>query len=444
MQFGLSQDLPGLVTHLSNFTEKGAWDDYNKSLDGLKLYIPSRLATTSVTARYQDWWLKSVSEFGQVVQKLGAGFRAKLKRCRKRRKAKNVRFEIKKGKIGDCGGSTSREVTLSELFQKELMKRKNCSTARNRAKVEVTDEEDETRSEAEKIAIVIPPDENNSSEPPIGSIEKNGEKQRDDSGLCDKFASEDETVANQEIEQRSEEKEEETASKVENTMVLVLSNEINSSDPPLVACTNERIPEIVVSPPETRQNCDGEADVNGSNAETKTMIDDGTKEEVCLLCGNREKQRDDSSRCQKIASEDETVELHNIEQRNEENDDETVLFPSDENNSSDLSLVASHGEIVETAVSPQETRQNCDVNGSYTEEKTMIDDRTKEEECLIHENGENQEEKLCSEVKKEEEETDERLKQRKIAIEKIALKLEARMAKVEKSLVTIRDWKTRG
>ncbi|KAL1191796.1 putative serinePthreonine-protein phosphatase 7 long form [Cardamine amara subsp. amara] len=63
MQFGLAQDLPDLVTnHSSNFTEKEAWDDYNKSLDGLKLYIPSRLDTASVAARYQDWWMKTVSE----------------------------------------------------------------------------------------------------------------------------------------------------------------------------------------------------------------------------------------------------------------------------------------------------------------------------------------------------------------------------------------------
>ncbi|VVB00774.1 unnamed protein product [Arabis nemorensis] len=102
MQLGLAQDLPGLVTHHSDFTEKEAWDDYNKSLYGLNLYMPSRLATTSVTARYRDWWLKSVSKFYgyeetfnasnriddvspkvlslcQVLQKLGGGFPAKFK-----------------------------------------------------------------------------------------------------------------------------------------------------------------------------------------------------------------------------------------------------------------------------------------------------------------------------------------------------------------------------
>ncbi|VVB00777.1 unnamed protein product [Arabis nemorensis] len=44
MQFGLNQDLPGLITRHVNFTEKEAWEDYNKSLNGLKLYMPSCLA----------------------------------------------------------------------------------------------------------------------------------------------------------------------------------------------------------------------------------------------------------------------------------------------------------------------------------------------------------------------------------------------------------------
>ncbi|KAL1220891.1 putative serinePthreonine-protein phosphatase 7 long form [Cardamine amara subsp. amara] len=124
-QFGLDQDLPGLVTHYRNFTEKEAWDDYSKSLDGLNIYMPSRLDRGSVTAKYQDWWLKSVSEFmgskdtqreptetynarnrfdycdedddddddaspkvlplSQVVQKLEQGFPAKCRRSRMRR-----------------------------------------------------------------------------------------------------------------------------------------------------------------------------------------------------------------------------------------------------------------------------------------------------------------------------------------------------------------------
>ncbi|VVB00564.1 unnamed protein product [Arabis nemorensis] len=466
MQFGLSQDLPGLVTHHSDNTEKEAWDDYDKSLDGLKLYIPSRLASTSVTARYQDWWLKSVSEF----QSSEEGFQVNLERCRKRRKAKNVRSKKKKGKIGDCGGSTSREVTLSELFQKELAQRtrehlrnkrfkraredgfngklERCRKRRKANNVRSDLKKDKigdcggstsrevplselfqkelakSRSEHLRSKRACEDDDDDSSmdcyddnitiAEIIKSRKKTGgdafeslgkrsrhEEDNNDSGLVQKPASEDENVVPQEIEPRIEvNDEEETGNEAEKITVVIPSDGNNSSEPP--TGSNGLTIEIFVSPQE------------------------------------------------KFGCEDETVATQEIEQRREEKEEETgietekivVVIPSDENNSSDPSHLAFNGGLVETAVSPQETRQNCDVNGSDTEEKTMIDDGTKKEECLIHINGENQREKLRSEVKKEEE-IDERLKQRKLAIEEIALKLEARIMKMEKSLTKIRDWKTK-
>ncbi|KAF3516740.1 hypothetical protein DY000_02059164 [Brassica cretica] len=112
MQFGLAQDLPGLVTRHGDLTEKEAWDDYNKSLDGLKLYMPSRLASGSVTVRYRDWWVKSVSEMqkettddddvgvspkvlplSQVVQNLEEGFPATRTRSSMRRLANKDKID---------------------------------------------------------------------------------------------------------------------------------------------------------------------------------------------------------------------------------------------------------------------------------------------------------------------------------------------------------------
>ncbi|XP_022151001.1 uncharacterized protein LOC111019021 [Momordica charantia] len=49
-QFGLDQDLPGCVL-ISN---------KNNTLGSLKLYIPPRLYEAQVTARYLDWWKKSM------------------------------------------------------------------------------------------------------------------------------------------------------------------------------------------------------------------------------------------------------------------------------------------------------------------------------------------------------------------------------------------------
>lgn len=58
MQFGLAQDPP--TNHRSNFREK---EDYNRPIDGSKKHIPSRLTTASASAaRYRDLWMKSVKE----------------------------------------------------------------------------------------------------------------------------------------------------------------------------------------------------------------------------------------------------------------------------------------------------------------------------------------------------------------------------------------------
>ncbi|CAL9218531.1 unnamed protein product [Arabidopsis halleri] len=375
MQFGLAQDLPGLVTDPSTFTEKEAWDDYNKSFDGLKLYIPSRLATTSVTERYQAWWLKSISKFldfsestenfnasntvdhyddeddellplGQVLRKYGESFLKKLERCRTRRLAKNQLFEINKDKIGDGAASASTDLPLCQLFKKDLMKRTS------------------------------------------GQLRNKGRKRprEDDESSMDNIDDEEDyniTIAQMIKSRRNDE----SGSKAKkSSMVQRRSNENKSSDP-LIDSTGGII-DIAVSPPETRQTCDDELHV------------DRSKKEECLVHEDREKQR------------------------------------SNENNSSDP-LVDSNGGIIDIAVSPSKTRQTCDGK--------LHVDRSKKEECLVHEDEEKQRsnENLCSEPEKEED-IDERLKQRKLGIEEIALKLETRVMKVEKSLAMIRKWKTRG
>ncbi|KAG7600218.1 Aminotransferase-like plant mobile domain [Arabidopsis suecica] len=375
MQFGLAQDLPGLVTDHSSFTEKEAWDDYNKTFDGSKLYIPSRLATTSVTERYQDWWLKSISKFldssestetfnasntvdhyddeddellplAQVLQKSGESFLRKLKRCRRRKLAKNQRFEIKKDKIGDGGASASTELPLSQLFKKKS-KNRTSEHLKNKGRKRAREDDEssmDNKDDEENYNITIAQ--------MIKSI------RNDESGSKAKKSS----------------------------MVQRPSNENNSSDP--LVDSNGGIIDIAVSPPKTRQTCDDDLHV------------DGSKKEECLVLEDREKQR------------------------------------SNETNSSDP-LVDSNGGITDIAVSLLKTSKTCDGK--------LHVNRSKEEECLVHEDGEKQRsnESLCSEAEKEED-IDERLKQRKLAIEDIALKLETRVMKVEKSLAMIRKWKTKG
>ncbi|KAL0696726.1 hypothetical protein Bca4012_063906 [Brassica carinata] len=410
MQFGFSQDLPGLVTHHSNFTEKEAWDDYNKSLVGLKLYMPSRLAAGSVTTRYRDWWLKSVSRFlgfeesnetsnasnkvdddaspevlplSQVLQKLGEGFPAKFKRSRKLRIARRMGSEIEKCKIGDCGASVSVDVPLSELFHKELAKRTSEDLRDKRGKKK---------------------DGGDAS----GSL---GIRRRDnnDSRICQELASGDaETLEPQEIEKTNEEG---TRSEAEETVVMI-----------------SFVGDTVLSPPKGGQIC---VDVNESNnPEKKKILVEDAGDTSESLGRRRDKEYNNDSRiCQELAyGDDEAVAPQEIEPHTEEEtrsvvEEIPVLIPC----------------VGDTVMPPLNAGQTCDdVKGSNNPEKkkkkkTVVDAGTKEAECLLRKARENQRSN----------EMEERLKQRKLTTEELALTLEARMMKVEKTLATIRNWKTK-
>ncbi|XP_022545462.1 uncharacterized protein LOC106359485 [Brassica napus] len=313
-QFGLLQDVTCHVNKNNKLSKEAAWDEYNKPLDELTLYIPSRCVIPWWKKSSSEWWKKLSPEsqhtpkenqavesaesltprniigdddddtsdsassgckrwkfmkrvyeddeddsltiaqvmklrkkdtskvtLSEVLKKMGDGFPEKLKRSRYIRTRRSVRSEIEKGKIGDCGGSASRGVLLGDLFDKELVKRKSEYLGNKRAR----EEDDESCYDVITTAEMI--------------------RCREKSGGD---ASEDETVvATREIKQE----EADTRSKA--------ANENNSLDHPLV--------KTVVSPPETRQNCDDEVDLVKINAEKKKkkriMVGDGTKEAKCLL-----------------------------------------------------------------------------------------------------------------------------------------------------------------
>ncbi|XP_010461930.1 PREDICTED: uncharacterized protein LOC104742607 [Camelina sativa] len=326
MQFGMAQDCPGLVTRRhSNVTEKEAWDDYNKSLDGFKLFIPSRLSTTSVTARYQDWWLKSVSRFllssdstetfnlsnsvvdddddnvshkvlplSQVFQKLGMGFPANLRRCRSRRRAKNLRCKMEKDKTSNGDVSASTELALSRLFQKELVKKKiECVGYKRRKRAREDDaKSNDNITTAQSIIKSREINGGNASE----SLGKRSKLEDDNNGseICQKLAfGDNETIPPPEIEERNK-KSDETGSKAGKNVVLSSFDDNTSSDPALGA--NRGVYDIVKSPRETRKTCDDDLVVYGSNA---CMTNDGSSEPKCLLQEDGvitgEKQRSDEN-----------------------------------------------------------------------------------------------------------------------------------------------------
>ncbi|ESQ30323.1 hypothetical protein EUTSA_v10011749mg [Eutrema salsugineum] len=176
---------------------------------------------------------------------------------------------MKKDEIGACGESASREVLLSKLFQKDLVKRKSEHLGHKGAR----EDDDESFMDCYDNITTLEL---------IRYREKSGGDASESHGK----------KPPREMEQRSEEddEEEETGSKGGKNTVLIQANVNNPSDPLLGP--NGGGVELVVSPPETRQNYDDEVDVNGINAEKKKIVvDDGTKEAESLLHEDGEKQR---------------------------------------------------------------------------------------------------------------------------------------------------------
>ncbi|KAG2304967.1 hypothetical protein Bca4012_063890 [Brassica carinata] len=285
----------------NNLSKEAAWEEYNKPIDGLTLYIPSRFAepvpsiskkrksmkrvckddetqvptgkdeeddslTIAQVTRLRkkneamcssDENPPKVQPLIEVLQKMGKEFPEKFKRSRYLRTPTNVR-----PKIADSGGSASRELTLNELLQKEeVVKRKREHLGDKRAREDDEDESCMDCYEDREKGVRL-------------------EADNKDSWMSQKIAHEDETVAPLKIHQESEE--EETGNKAGKDMVVSSANGNNSSDLPLSA--NGRVVDLVVPRPKTRQKCDNEVDVNGIKAEKKkTIVGDGTKEAKCLL-----------------------------------------------------------------------------------------------------------------------------------------------------------------
>ncbi|KAJ8443745.1 hypothetical protein Cgig2_029650 [Carnegiea gigantea] len=54
LEFGMDQDIPDFFPRLNHDLEL-AWSSYNNPLNGLKLYLPSRLLNGDVTVKYSNW-----------------------------------------------------------------------------------------------------------------------------------------------------------------------------------------------------------------------------------------------------------------------------------------------------------------------------------------------------------------------------------------------------
>ncbi|CAH8357626.1 unnamed protein product [Eruca vesicaria subsp. sativa] len=382
----------------NNLFKEDAWDEYNKPIDGLTLYIPSRsevaeslkpinirggdddddtsehvpsgskkrksMKPTPLALRNKNKAMCSSDEnhnppkvvpLVEVLQNLGKEFPAKLKRSRYLGTPTSVRSEI-----ADSGGPASREVPLNELFQKEVVKRKSEHLEEKRACMDcydnITTTEmviDREANEAGRTLVLSPSDGNNLSSPPVGFDGETG---------------------------------------------------------------------IAVSPPETMPTCDDEMNVHGSNADESTMMDDGSTAAYCLLNEAGILARDDGEETEPRVEE-------NNEGRSEAAEI-NIPIPSDGNNSSAPPL-ASEG------ASEDEGSQAHKSMGLSSSDKSSthvnVGDQT-------HENGQGSEDTVKSQEELEDIGTrddeggvgNDSIKQSFLSIEEMAKDIEERIMKTQK------------
>ncbi|XP_033128714.1 serine/threonine-protein phosphatase 7 long form homolog [Brassica rapa] len=233
-QFGLLQDVPCLV-NMNNLSEEEAWNEYDKPIEDLTLFIPSRFAVPRVTSMFCDWWRKSFPQLqGSVKEKCVGGDYVDVSASgsRKRKLRKRV-CTVGCCQTRDSDDDEDLSLTIAQIRRLSI---KKCSGG-----------EDASEPLGKKSRFEV--DNNDLGNPQdLGSVRAEG----------------NETVPPPEIKQN-----------------MVMSPN-NSSDPPLGF--DDATQDILVSPPlVTRQTCDDELDVHVSNVEKMAMPNDGNKEPECLL-----------------------------------------------------------------------------------------------------------------------------------------------------------------
>ncbi|CAL9218439.1 unnamed protein product [Arabidopsis halleri] len=324
-QFGMLQDVHCPISQ-NNLSHEAAWNDYNKPINDLALYIPSRFAIPRVTPTFCEWWRKSFPDFqyslgDESAETLkarniigddtsfvpsGVGIKIAEESTKKRRmyikQARDKRLKCMKqarenGKNESAKTLKSRNIISDDtsfVLSGSKMKRTSedgmniAEDSNKRRKYMKQDRENDGHCQTQvsseddslTIAQLLKLNKKYSGGDASQPLGKKCilEAHNNDSVPCQKLVFiKDETVQPPEIEQRNEEADE-SGSKAGKNMAVSPFDKNNSSDPPFGAI--EGVVDIVVSPRETRKTCDDELDVYGSNPD---LIDDGSEEPKCLL-----------------------------------------------------------------------------------------------------------------------------------------------------------------
>nr|VDD60272.1 unnamed protein product [Brassica oleracea] len=379
-QFGLLQDVPCLVNR-NNLSEEEAWNEYDKPIEDLTLFIPSRSAVPRVTSMFCDWWRKP---FPQLQHSL-------------------------KGK---CVGGNCDETSASGS-RKRNRKKRVCTMGCCQTHDSDDDEDlSITIAQIRRFSIKKCSGGEDGSEP-LGKKSR-FEADNNDLGFHQELglvrADENETVQPPEKEQRNEGNDE-TGSRTGKDMDMSANDENNTSDPPLGF--DDATQDILVSPPpETRQTCDDELDVHGRNVEKMSMPDDGSKEPECLL------HEDGGMAGEKASSE------------------------KKENDSLIQKKIASNADNNEPTPYQNLAPGGSEVAGESNKGKA-VGDETQGHDCFFHDTVLGSEETMKSSEKLEKRKEDvgggnDSYEKTAPSIEKLALSIDERIAKAERNVAWLK------
>ncbi|KFK44215.1 hypothetical protein AALP_AA1G229600 [Arabis alpina] len=404
MQFGLSQDVPYLVTSHQNrnFTEKEAWNDYNQSLNGLKLYIPSRLSTGLVTARYREWWMKLVSEM--------------------QKKTLNPSNRV------DCydDDASLKVLPLSQVLDgTKKATNKGHKRARDSRQTQIEEEEEEEDDDDITISQVMKSRKKCSDDHVEGESIRLEEDNNNVSVLSQNLAPGDETVAatTKSVVLSSQDRQV-LGKKAED---LTNKGHKRARDCPKTQTKQDDDNSTIGQVMKPREKCTDDLE-NDTQGESSRLVADNNN--VLVLPQN-------------LASRDETEHLtHKGHKRARVEEDDIIsigqVVTSREKCSDDLEKTQGESSILEAdnnnvSTLPQNLTSR-DENVAATTKSVVLSslDDNKNSSGLLH---------VASNGVVAKKKEDERLKQRKVAIKELALKLEARMLKVKTTLAKIKQWK---
>ncbi|EOA39656.1 hypothetical protein CARUB_v10008295mg [Capsella rubella] len=375
LQLGMLQDVPSPANR-HNLSQDAAWNDYNKPIDDVTIYIPSRFAPPQVTQMFCEWRRKWFLEF-QCSSEVSRVVKSDLKledennvgRCQAQvpsdkdkeddshtiasePPSKKIRLEADNNDLGPCQKLASIRDNGEKTFPPLEKEQRN-------------EETDEAGINAEKRMVLSPFNETNLSDHPVSFDEAMDivEVAPETRQFCD---------------DRLDVQTDETGNKTGKFPSQFDDN--SSSDSSLGVGTNRGVVDIIVSPLETRETRDDELDVHGSYAEKIDMISNGSKEPDCwlkedsILAG--EKATSDEKLCSSEAEkEDDVAGDDSLIQKKNLAIIEELALNVDKNGSSPHQNLACGDE---TSLSPCGDQSNVHIG---------VGEGSHGQDCLLHENA---------------------------------------------------------